>query len=83
MTTPQEIHNRLAGDIVRQIVKPTLDAGGQMTDMLVLLESVVTGVMLIAVKLGGDDKVLPKLVEGVEQRLADARLRPIETRGRA
>jgi hypothetical protein len=44
-------------------------------------ESVVTGVMLVA--LGGDDKVLPTLIAGVEQRLAQARLAPIKPEGRA
>lgn len=78
-----EVHNASAGDIVRQIVRQTLAAGGEMTDVMVLLESVVTGVMLVAVKLGGDDKVLPTLVAGVEQRLAEARLAPIKPEGRA
>lgn len=81
--TAHEVHNAVAGDIVRQIVKPTLAAGGDMVDVMVLLESVVAGVMMMAVKLGGDDKVLPKLVEGVEERLAEARLQPIKTQGRA
>ena len=39
--TPAQIHNRNAAAIVQQIIKPTLDAGGEMTDVLVLLESVI------------------------------------------
>lgn len=81
--TPHQVHNQVAGDIVRQIVKPTLEAGGEMTDVLVLLESVVLGVMFVAVKLGGDEVVLDKLVEGVKRRMAEQRLGPIETKGSA
>jgi hypothetical protein len=55
METQFEIHNRIVGEIVKAIVKPPMDAGGQFTDVLVILESVILGVMLVAVKLGGDD----------------------------
>jgi hypothetical protein len=78
MKTAHQIHNETAGAIVAQIVRPTLDAGGQMTDVLVLLESVVTGVMLVAVKLGGDEIVLDTLIEGVRKRMAETRLGPID-----
>lgn len=69
-----EIHNRLAGQIVASIVKPPLEAGGQMTDVLVLLESVVTGVILVASKQNGTTFVFDKLIEGVTARLAEHRL---------
>lgn len=82
-STPHQIHNRDAGDIVKDIVRPTLEAGGQMTEVLVLLESVVVGVVMVAVKLGGDEIVLDKLVEGVKKRLAEERLGGIETKGKA
>ena len=81
--TPAEIHNRDAGAIVRQIVKPTLDAGGSMTQVLVLLESVVTGVLTVAVKLGGDNVVLDTLIEGARARMADIRLTDIPPKGSA
>jgi len=76
-----EIHNRDAGRIVTEIVKPTLDAGGEMTDVLVLLESVVTGVLSIAVKLGGDNDVLDIFIAGVRQRMAEIRLGNIDLPG--
>jgi len=79
--TPLEIHNRDAGRIVAEIVKPTLDAGGQMTDVLVLLESVVTGVLSVAVKLGGDNAVLDVFIAGVRQRMAELRLGNVESSG--
>lgn len=79
--TQHEIHNRIAGEIVKQIVRPPLEAGGQFTDVLVVLESVILGVMLVAVKLGGDEIVLDQVVEGVKKRLAEQRLGGIEPAG--
>lgn len=81
--TPSDVHNATAPGLVRQIVQPTLVAGGEFSDVMVLLESVIVGVMLVAVKLGGDDKVLVKLVDGVTQRMAEARLAPIAPEGSA
>lgn len=77
------IHNELAGKIVAAIVKPTLEAGGQFTDVLVLCESVIVGVILMAVKFGGDELVLDTLVAAVKKRLAEQRLAGIDTAGRA
>ena len=72
---PADIHNRDVGGIVKAIIKPTLEAGGQFTDVLVILESVITGVLLFAVEsgFGNDERVLDKVVEGVKARLADQR----------
>lgn len=81
--TQHEIHNEMAGKIVAQIVKPPLEAGGEFTDVLVLLESVILGVLLMAVKLGGDEKVLDLVVENVKRRLAEQRLTNINTAGNA
>lgn len=83
MNTQAEIHNRVAGEIVKAIVKPPLEAGGQFTDVLVILESVILGVMLTAIKLGGDDKVLDEVVLHVKERLAKQRLSGIEAAGTA
>jgi hypothetical protein len=83
MTTQHEIHNRLAGEIVRQIVTPPLEAGGEFTDVLVVLESVILGVMLVGVKLGGDEIVLDEVVKAVKARLAEQRLGNITPAGSA
>lgn len=83
MASQSEIHNEMAGSIVRSIVKPPLDAGGEFTDVLVLLESVILGVMLVAVKLGGDGVVLDLVVERVKERLAEQRLTSIDPKGSA
>jgi hypothetical protein len=78
-----EIHNRIAGEIVKAIVKPPLDAGGGFTDVLVVLESVILGVMLVGVKLGGDEVVLDEVVLHVKERLAQQRLGGIVPAGSA
>lgn len=83
MTDQTAIHNELAGRIVADIVKPPLAAGGSFTDVLVLLESVILGVMLIGVKLGGDGAVLDEVVLHVKERLAEQRLGNIEMSGSA
>jgi hypothetical protein len=79
--TQTEIHNRVAGEVVAAIVRPPLEAGGQFTDVLVILESVIFGVMLAGVKLGGDDKVLDEVVLHVRERLAKQRLTKIKPAG--
>lgn len=77
------LHNRLAGQIVAAIVKPPLEAGGGEADILVLLESVILGVCLTIVKLGGDEIVLDAVMERVKGRLAEQRLGGIDTKGSA
>lgn len=77
------IHNASAGEIVRQIVRPTIEAGGDIKDVLVLLESIVAGVLLFAVKTGADNRVLDTFIEGVRLRMAEIRLRDEPTKGSA
>ena len=81
--TQSEIHNRLAGQIVASIVKPPLEAGGNLTDVLVLMESVVTGVLSAVVKLGRDGPVLDLFIEGVRERMANIRLKDLPPAGRS
>ena len=71
--TPGDIHNRDAAHIVDEIIRPTLEAGGSFLSVLVLLESVITGVMLFGVKDGGDGPVLAMLMEHVKDRLTAIR----------
>jgi hypothetical protein len=73
-----ELHR--AVPIVRAILAPLLDEnGGDEMDVLLLLESVVTGVLSVIVKLGGDEPVLDKFIEGVRQRMAEIRLGDLPT----
>lgn len=81
--TQTELHNRLAGQIVASIVRPPMVAGGGPTDVLVLLESVVTGVLTAVVKLGGEGPVLDVFIDGVRERMARIRLEDIRPAGRA
>jgi hypothetical protein len=67
-------HNAEVLRLVHEIMGPTLAAGGTMTDVLVLLESILLGFVLLNVRLGGDEIVLDALVSGVKARLAEQRL---------
>lgn len=80
---PAALHNRLAGEIVKSIVRPILTGGGSLSDVMVLTESVLLGVCLACVRLGGDEKALDIMVENVRGRLAEIRLGDIETQGNA
>jgi hypothetical protein len=71
--TPSEIHNRNAPLIVKAIIKPMLEAGGDLTDIMVMLETVMAGVLLFAVKDGGDERVISVMAESVKERLAEMR----------
>ncbi len=83
MTDQADLHNKLAGEIVISIVKPILSSGGSWTDVMVLTESVLVGVCLAGVKLGGDEKMLDIMTRNVRKRMAEIRLTDIETMGSA
>ena len=83
VATPYEIHKRDAGRIVAEIVRPTILAGGDIADVLVLLESVVTGVLTVSVKFGGDNDVLDIFIAGVRDRMAKIRLGDVAPGGSA
>lgn len=83
----RELHNRISGEIVASIVKPPLATGGSFTDVLVLLESVITGVIVTTVRMGGDNIVVDAVIDRVrvraKQALAEQRLGPMSTKGNA
>lgn len=83
MSALSDLHNRLAGEIVAAIVKPTIEAGGDHAAVLVLLESVIAGTVVVLAKLGGDEVVLDVLVEGVKARIAELRLKDAPPHGSA
>ena len=68
-----ELHNRLAGQIIASIVKPPLEAGGSVTNVLILLESVIVGTVLACTTLGGEEIVLDKVVDRAKVRPAAIR----------
>lgn len=76
MSKQTEIHNRIAGGIVKQIVTPPIEAGGETSDVLVVLESVVAGVIMACGKIDGwdargRDSMLMALEDGVRNRLVE------------
>jgi hypothetical protein len=80
--TAAALHNKLAGAIAAEIIRPVLADGGDVTEIMVLTESVVVGIALACIKLGGDEKVLDSMFEAAKVRLAELRLKDIETAGR-
>jgi hypothetical protein len=76
-------HNAEAGKIVASIVRPIVTSGGSLNDVLILTESVLVGVALACIRLGGDEIVLNQMFEGAKGRLAEIRLKDIKTEGRA
>jgi hypothetical protein len=71
MTDQTELHNKLAGEIVASIVKPVIESGGKYTDILVLTESVILGIVLYLSKQGSANIVFDKLAERVRGRIAE------------
>ena len=69
-----EVHNRPAKQIVDQIVHAPIAAGGTTSDVMMLFESVLVGVVLASLPLGHDVKVLDLVVGRVKERLAKMRL---------
>jgi hypothetical protein len=76
-----ELHNRLAQQIVSQIVNEPIAAGGTMSDVMMLCESVLVGVVLGCFRLGSDVKAFDLIVTRVKERLAEVRLEDLETKG--
>ncbi|MGH6950835.1 MAG: hypothetical protein ACREH4_08180 [Vitreimonas sp.] len=78
MSDADALHNKLAGEIVRRIVEPTIEAGGDRTSILVLTESVVTGVVEFCARNDNVSRevVLDALIDGVRERLTDIAARP-------
>jgi hypothetical protein len=76
-----EVHDRLAKQIVSQIVNEPIAAGGNISDVMVLCESVLVGVVLGCFQLGSDVKAFDLIVGRVKDRLAKIRLEDLETKG--
>ena len=76
-----ELHNRLAKQIVSQIVNEPIAAGGTMSDVMMLCESVLVGVVLGCFQLDSDVKVFDLIVSRVKEWLAKIRLEDLETKG--
>lgn len=67
-------HNDISRDLLMRIVKPVLEAGGGTSDVMVILESVVAGVLTACAEIDGKDTkhrdgMLMALEDGVRGRL--------------
>lgn len=78
-----DVHNAVAGRLVKAIVGSVFTSGGSVTDVMVMTESVLTGVALACIKFGGDELVLDAIVDRARQRLAEIRLGDIAPGGSA
>jgi len=76
-------HNDLAVDLVARLIRGTVGAGGDVIEVLIVLESVIAGVCLTLVRLGGDEVAIDALMERVKARVAELRLKDIQTKGSA
>jgi hypothetical protein len=76
--TATEVHNRLAKQIVSRIVNEPIAASGNISDVMLLCESVLVGAVLGCFQLGGDVKAFDLIVGHVKDRLAKIRLEDLE-----
>jgi hypothetical protein len=68
-------HNEISRDLLMRIVKPVTEAGGGTSEIMVILESVVAGVLTACAKIDNHDasqrdSMLMALEDGVRNRLA-------------
>ena len=78
-----DAYNELSMGIGRSLVKGTFSHGGDTSDALVVLESVVVGTCLTLIKLGGDEAILEVMMQRARERMAEARLKDIQPEGTA
>lgn len=73
LVTITELHNRLANQIVSQIVEEPLAVGGTMSDVMFLCESVLVGVVLGCFEHGADSQMLEILFDRARERIVKMR----------
>ena len=78
--SPAGRHNAAVYPILREILRRV---GPEPRELLVVAESVVVGLFLLIVKLGGDEPVLEVFAAGVAARLAQMRLGAVDPKGQA
>lgn len=72
--TQAELHNQLAPELIRTIVRRPLDSSGDLTDVAVLTESVLIGVVDAMIALGAPADVLDLIHVNAKHRQAQLRL---------
>jgi hypothetical protein len=76
-----DLHNRLANQIVERILDEPIGAGGSISDVMLLCESVLVGVVVGCFRLGGDAKALDLIGGRAKARLAKIRLEDVKVEG--
>lgn len=76
-----ELHNRIAREVVSRVVKEPIAAGGSLSDVLLICESVLVGVVVECFKVGHDIKVLEAIFSATKERLAKVQLEDLEAGG--
>ena len=76
-----QLHNRVARQVVAQIINETKAAGGSYLDLLVICESVLVGVVVECFRLGHDSKIIELLFTAAKARLAKVRLEDLPAKG--
>ncbi|SCB50046.1 hypothetical protein GA0061103_0740 [Rhizobium multihospitium] len=76
-----ELHNRVAKRVVAEIIEETRAAGGSYSDLLVITESVLVGVVVECFRLGHDSKVIDLVFTAAKARLAKIRLKDVRAEG--
>lgn len=80
MSKASDAHNAATLPILRAIIDKV---GANPRELLVFAATMVAGLFLVIVKLGGDEPVLEVFMDDVKDRLARARLGPIVPKGDA
>ena len=76
-----QLHNRVARQVVAQIISETKAAGGSYPDLLVICESVLVGVVVECFRLGHDSKIIELVFTAAKARLAKVRLENLQAKG--
>ena len=76
-----ELHNRVARRVVAEIIAETRAAGGSYSDLLMISESVLVGVVVECFRLGHDSRVIDLVFTAAKARLANIRLKDLRAEG--
>lgn len=64
-------HNRIARELFLTFANKTFREGMETTQVMVIMESVLVGVFLVAMREDGDEKVLDLMLQGTKTRVLE------------
>lgn len=82
MSAKADLHNRIATEMIMKL-RDALEQDATIPELLVIGESVIVGMALVCIKLGGDNTVLDVMFDRAKERLAEIRLKNIKPGGTA